>query len=64
LLGVLLAMSSRVLYVHAGHGDPADALHDQHVGGVLMLVIGGLSYMGGALVLLQRLLHPRQEAHG
>lgn len=64
LLGVLLAMSSRVLYVHAGHGDPGDALHDQHVGGVLMLVIGGLSYMVGALVLLQRLLHPRQEAHG
>ena len=64
LLGVLLAMSSRVLYAHAGHGAPADALHDQHVGGVLMLVIGGLSYMAGALVLLQRLLHPRQEAHG
>ena len=64
LLGVLLAMSTRGLYLHAGHGDPADALHDQHVGGVLMLVIGGLSYLAGALVLLQRLLHPRLEAQG
>src|SRR5690606_24727688 len=71
LLGVLLAMSGRVLYAHAQHGIAdavfmAQALHDQQIGGVLMLVIGGVSYLVGALLLLQRLLHPQQrrEVHG
>lgn len=66
LLGVLLAMATRVLYPHAADGmAPAlDALHDQQAGGVLMLVLGGLSYLAGALVLLRRLLHPSREACG
>ena len=64
LLGVLLAMSGRLLYAHAGHGDVAQALHDQQAGGVLMLVIGGVSYLVGALVLLRRLVNPRREVHG
>ncbi|MDQ2702445.1 MAG: cytochrome c oxidase assembly protein [Pseudomonadota bacterium] len=64
LLGVLLAMANRVLYQHAGHAGMAHALHDQQAGGVLMLVIGGVSYLAGALVLLQRVLRPRSEAHG
>ena len=69
LLGVLLAMSGRVLYAHGDHGIAdaaimARALHDQQVGGVLMLVIGGVSYLVGALLLLQRLLQPRREVHG
>lgn len=54
LLGVLLATASRVLY---GHGEPMpDALFDQQLGGVLMLVVGGVAYLAGALLLLLRLL--------
>jgi putative membrane protein len=58
LLGVLLATATRVLYPHAtADMMPAvDPLHDQQSGGVLMLVIGGVSYLLGALVLLRRLL--------
>ena len=54
LLGVLLATAHRVLYAH---GDAmAGALWDQQLGGVLMLAIGGVAYLAGALVLLLRLL--------
>lgn len=68
LLGVLLAAAARPLYVHtdpAGHaGEMArtaamSALHDQHVGGVLMLAVGGTVYLAGALVLLAGLLRDR-----
>ena len=59
LLGVLLATANRVLYAH---GDAmAGALWDQQLGGVLMLVIGGVAYLAGALVLLLRLLDRRGE---
>ena len=59
LLGVLLATANRVLYAH---GDAmAGALWDQQLGGVLMLVIGGVAYLAGALVLLLRLLDKRGE---
>ena len=58
LLGVLLATANRVLYAH---GEAmAGALWDQQLGGVLMLVIGGVAYLAGALVLLLRLL----DRHG
>ena len=63
LLGVLLALASRPLY-----GDHRDVLtlsslsplQDQHLGGVLMLVFGGVSYLAGALVLLAGLLRDRR----
>lgn len=66
LLGVLLATATRVLYPHAAGGMvPAmDALHDQQSGGVLMLVLGGVSYLSGALVLLRRLLQWPRAACG
>lgn len=66
LLGVLLATAPRVLYPHVADGMvPAmDALHDQQAGGVLMLVLGGVSYLLGALVLLRRLLQWPREARG
>src|SRR3546814_8836688 len=65
LLGVLLAMATRVLYPHAGHGGGVEhLLRDQQAGGVLMLLIGGVSYLVGALVLLRRLLQPMREAQG
>lgn len=57
LLGALLALGPRPLYAHdhAGVGwlSPLD---DQHLGGVLMLLVGGASYLGGGLWLMSRLL--------
>lgn len=55
LLGVLLALTPRALY---GHGGVA-GLDDQHVGGVLMLLGGGTSYLIGGLALLGVLLRAR-----
>ena len=55
LLGVLLVSAPRLLYAHAA-GDPAQSLQDQQLGGVLMLAVGGVAYLLGALVLLRRLL--------
>lgn len=57
LLGVLLATANRVLYAHGS--AMAGALWDQQLGGVLMLAIGGVAYLAGALVLLLRLLDRR-----
>lgn len=63
LLGVLLALATRPLYPHAGEvAFGLDALQDQHLGGVLMLLFGGVAYMAGALVLLLGLLRNRREA--
>jgi putative membrane protein len=58
LLGALLALAPRPLYPHA---DPSslDPLHDQNVGGVVMLLVGGLSYLAGALGLVIGLLRER-----
>lgn len=59
LLGVLLATADRVLYAH-GAATPG-ALWHQQLGGVLMLLVGGVAYLAGALVLLSRLLDPGGE---
>lgn len=56
LLGVLLALSPRPLF---GDGHMA---HDQELGGVLMLAVGGVAYLAGGLALLARLLAPLPEA--
>lgn len=57
LLGALLALSPRLLFDPAicGTGSLAP-LDDQHLGGVLMLLVGGASYLAGALVLVSRFL--------
>jgi putative membrane protein len=58
LLGALLALSPRPLYEHA-HGVGAlglSPLDDQHLGGAVMLLVGGASYLIGGLVLVARLL--------
>ena len=62
LLGALLALTPRALYVHAGHEGIATltALEDQHLGGALMLVIGGASYLAGGLWLTASLLRRRR----
>jgi putative membrane protein len=49
LLGALLALSPRPLYAHG-------ALEDQHLGGAIMLVAGGASYLLGGLCLTVGLL--------
>ena len=57
LLGALLALSSRPLYSHAQGLTALRALDDQHLGGAIMLLIGGVSYLVGGLWLIVRLLH-------
>ena len=57
LLGALLALSPRPLYadilVVSGHMS----LAEQQLGGAIMLLIGGVSYLAGGLWLAARLLH-------
>lgn len=59
LLGVLIALAPRTLYGTSGSdllGVALTPLHDQQLGGVTMLLVGGGSYLLGGLVLLRRLL--------
>lgn len=59
LLGALLALTPRPLYAHetaAGPGPVLTALEDQHLGGAIMLVVGGASYLAGGLWLTARLV--------
>lgn len=65
LLGALLVLSPRLLF------DPAicgvgwfGPLQDQHLGGILMLLVGGASYLTGGLVLMARLLRTSEAAPG
>lgn len=62
LLGVLLAVSGRALYAHDGALPfGLNALKDQHVGGVIMLSVGGAAYLLGALYRVSELL--KEERH-
>lgn len=62
LLGALLALAPRPLYVHA-HARPILApLDDQHLGGAIMLLVGGISYLAGGLWLTAGLLRRRMSA--
>jgi putative membrane protein len=57
LLGALLALTPRALYVHAsGNGGSLSNVEDQHLGGAIMLVVGGVSYLAGGLWLTAELL--------
>jgi putative membrane protein len=57
LLGALFAMASRPLFAHAASDAGIDAaLADQHLGGAIMLLAGGTSYLAGGLWLTGRLL--------
>jgi putative membrane protein len=55
LLGALLALAPRALYHHANEMN-SDTLADQHLGGVIMLIVGGVSYLAGGLALAVSLL--------
>lgn len=65
LLGALLALSPRPLFDPAICGvGPLGPLEDQQLGGVLMLLVGGASYLAGGLVLVARLLRGSEAASG
>jgi putative membrane protein len=55
LLGALLALPPRPLYgfhAHGAHGSALSAIDDQHLGGAIMLTVGGLVYLVGGLALV------------
>jgi putative membrane protein len=49
LLGALFALAKRPLFVHAPDAPAISALADQQLGGVIMLLVGGASYLAGGL---------------
>lgn len=59
LLGALLALSPRALYSHAGEFAALSALDDQHLGGAIMLLTGGVSYLVGGVWLTAELVRGR-----
>jgi len=62
LLGALLALPPRPLYAHAHHGSSLTPLEDQHLGGAIMLIAGGASYLLGGLWLTARLVRSGRVA--
>lgn len=60
LLGVLLALAPRPLYMHAA-APGLSQLDDQHLGGVLMLAFGGAAYLAGGLYLLAGLIREERK---
>lgn len=64
LLGALLALAPRPLYAHARGLFGLTPLEDQHLGGAIMLLVGGASYLLGGLWLTAGLLRERALAAG
>lgn len=65
LLGALVGLAGRPIYQGHAHGGGLfglDELADQQLGGVIMLAVGGVIYLGGGLVLAARALQPRAHA--
>lgn len=66
LLGVLIGLAPRPLYHGMHHATQLvvglDPLTDQQLGGVVMLVVGGVSYLIGGLALLGTLLRAERSA--
>jgi putative membrane protein len=60
LLGALLALTPRPLYHHGTALYGVTSIQDQHLGGALMLLIGGASYLAGGIWITAGLL--REEA--
>jgi putative membrane protein len=62
LLGALLALPPRPLYAHAAHAHASalPPLEDQHLGGAIMLVVGGITYLAGGLWLTAQLLRRKR----
>jgi putative membrane protein len=62
LLGALLALAPRALYQHATHFPGLTQLEDQHLGGAVMLIVGGVSYLAGGLWLTACLIRQGSKA--
>ena len=58
LLGALLALATRPLYEHRHAVLWMSPLRDQQLGGAIMLLAGGLSYLAGGLWLAVQILKP------
>jgi putative membrane protein len=58
LLGALFALANRALFQHTPSVASTAAIADQHLGGVIMLLIGGASYLLGGLYLTATALKP------
>jgi putative membrane protein len=56
LLGALLALAPRPLYHHEFAASSTAVLDDQQLGGTIMLLVGGISYLIGGLWLARRML--------
>lgn len=56
LLGALLSLSPRLLFQHPHGGLSLTPLEDQQLGGAIMLVVGGIVYLVGGLILTGDLL--------
>jgi putative membrane protein len=62
-LGVLLALPLRPLYAHVGGVAGLTPLQDQQLGGAIMLLIGGASYLVGGLRLTREVLRGTASKH-
>ncbi len=60
LLGALLALAPRALYVHADGFAGLTPLADQALGGAIMLLIGSISYFLGGLGVMAGLLRSKE----
>jgi len=56
LLGALLALAPRPLYAHAEAFSGLTPIQDQHLGGAIMLIAGGVAYLTGGLWLVVGLI--------
>lgn len=61
LLGALLALTPRPLYPHPGGMASLTPLEDQHLGGAIMLLVGGAAYLIGGLWLTASMLRSNGE---
>jgi putative membrane protein len=60
LLGALFALANRPLFQHGPESaSRLSALADQHLGGAIMLLVGGASYLAGGLWLTAVMLRPQ-----
>lgn len=60
LLGALLALAPRPLFHHGSHST-LTPLEDQHLGGAIMLLVGGISYLAGGLWLTLSLMRGNSQ---
>jgi putative membrane protein len=56
LLGALFALTNRALFQHGPPTAGPASVADQHLGGVIMLLVGGASYLAGGLWLTSTVL--------